>query len=184
MGAGRRVERVGSAKDRSRYAVLREAMVSGSSSRVLQTALAGALLFGLSPSAASARTDATGSAMAERGVEAAPRAGVRYAQAATTPSTNGGASDVIELQTIEVTGERRGALPEPYAGGQVARGGSLGILGTRDALNTPFSTVNFTSKLIQDQQARTAADILINDSSVRFTTASNGFSDTFYQLSD
>jgi iron complex outermembrane receptor protein len=70
-------------------------------------------------------------------------------------------------------------LPAPYAGGQFARGGSLGILGTRDALNTPFSTVNFTQQVIQDQQARTAADTLVNDSSVRLTTGSNGFDDTF-----
>ncbi|WP_244479777.1 TonB-dependent receptor [Methylobacterium sp. Leaf94] len=70
-------------------------------------------------------------------------------------------------------------LPPPYAGGQFARGGSLGVLGTRDALNTPFSTVNFTQQVIQDQQARTAADTLVNDASVRLTTASNGFSDTF-----
>ena len=74
---------------------------------------------------------------------------------------------------------RLGDLPPPYAGGQVARGGSLGILGTRDVLNTPFSTVNFTQQVIQDQQARTVADTLINDSSVRLTTGSNGFDDTF-----
>jgi iron complex outermembrane receptor protein len=104
----------------------------------------------------------------------------QYAQAVEAAPAGRAASDVIELQTIEVSGERRpGELPAPYAGGQVARGGSLGILGTRDVLNTPFSTVNFTEKLIQDQQARTAADTLINDSSVRLTTGSNGFDDTF-----
>ena len=70
-------------------------------------------------------------------------------------------------------------LPPPYAGGQIARGGSLGVLGTRDVLNTPFSTTNFTQQIIQDQQARTAADTLVNDASVRLTTAGNGFSDEF-----
>ncbi|MFG5118810.1 TonB-dependent receptor [Methylorubrum sp. POS3] len=70
-------------------------------------------------------------------------------------------------------------MPPPYAGGQIARGGSLGVLGTKDVLNTPFSTVNFTQQIIQDQQARTAADTLVNDASVRLTTASNGFSDEF-----
>ena len=153
--------------------------MSGSSRGAIRATLAGALLVGLSPPATFARTDPTNSATAQHDVEAVLRAGVRYAQAAATPSTNGNASDVIELQTIEVTGERRGALPEPYAGGQVARGGSLGLLGTRDILSTPFSTVNFTEKLIQDQQARTAADTLINDSSVRLTTGANGFDDTF-----
>ncbi len=83
---------------------------------------------------------------------------------------------------VEVTGaagQAPGALPQPYPGGQVARGGSLGLLGTRDALDIPFSTTNYTSQLIEDQQARTVADTLINDSSVRLTTGSNGFDDTF-----
>ncbi len=70
-------------------------------------------------------------------------------------------------------------LPAPYAGGQFARGGSLGILGTRDALNTPFNTVNFTQQIIQDQQARTVADTLVNDSSVRLTTAVTGSTTRF-----
>src|SRR5690606_401181 len=36
-------------------------------------------------------------------------------------------------------------LEEAYAGGQVARGGSLGLLGTDDAMDVPFSTTNYTS---------------------------------------
>lgn len=101
------------------------------------------------------------------------------------------AQAATQLEEISVAGERVGSgragqgvgllrdLPPPYAGGQIARGGSLGVLGTKDVLNTPFSTVNFTQQIIQDQQARTAADTLVNDASVRLTTASNGFSDEF-----
>ena len=61
----------------------------------------------------------------------------------------------------------------------MATGGTLGLLGSTSVMNTPFSTVNYTSQLIENQQARTAADTLINDSSVRTTTGSNGFGDTF-----
>ncbi|MCG7362713.1 TonB-dependent receptor [Roseomonas sp. ACRSG] len=92
------------------------------------------------------------------------------------------APGTIVLPTVEVSGRSGlvpGELPEPYAGGEVAQGGSLGLLGTRGVLETPFSTLNLTSQLIEDQQARTAADALVNDSSVRLTTASNGFDDTF-----
>ncbi|RYY05737.1 MAG: TonB-dependent siderophore receptor, partial [Alphaproteobacteria bacterium] len=101
------------------------------------------------------------------------------------------AQESVQLDELSVAGASAGTgrggqgvgllkdLPAPYAGGQFARGGSLGVLGTRDALNTPFSTVNFTQQVIQDQQARTVADTLVNDASVRLTTASNGFSDTF-----
>lgn len=69
--------------------------------------------------------------------------------------------------------------PAPaYAGGQVATGGTLGLLGSTSVMNTPFSTVSYTSQLIENQQARTAADTLINDASVRTTTGANGFDDT------
>jgi iron complex outermembrane receptor protein len=58
-------------------------------------------------------------------------------------------------------------LPKAYAGGQVARGGRLGILGNVDMMDTPFNTTNYTQALIQDQQARSVADVLQNDPSVR-----------------
>jgi iron complex outermembrane receptor protein len=72
-----------------------------------------------------------------------------------------------------------GAPAPAYAGGQVATGGTLGLLGSTNVMNTPFSTVNYTSELIENQQGRTAADTLINDASVRLTTGGNGFDDTF-----
>jgi len=101
---------------------------------------------------------------------AAPRRAVETVQPAEQAS--GPVTTMDTTRTI-------GAPPVPYAGGQVAQGGTLGLLGTRSVMNVPFSTVNYTSKLIEDQQARTAADTLINDASVRLTTASNGFDDTF-----
>lgn len=63
-----------------------------------------------------------------------------------------------------------GSLPAPYAGGQVATGGQLGMLGNRGVMDTPFSQTSYTAKLIQDQQARTVADVLQNDPSVRIKT--------------
>lgn len=62
----------------------------------------------------------------------------------------------------------------PYAGGQVARGGQVGILGNRDIMNTPFSQNNYTSKTIKDQQARTVNDVLINDPAVATFNAATG----------
>jgi iron complex outermembrane receptor protein len=58
-------------------------------------------------------------------------------------------------------------LTKAYAGGQVARGGRLGLLGNVDMMDTPFNTTNYTQALIQDQQARSVADVLQNDPSVR-----------------
>jgi iron complex outermembrane receptor protein len=71
------------------------------------------------------------------------------------------------------------ALSAPYAGGHLARGGSLGVLGNVSVMNTPFNTTNYTSELIMDQQARSVADVVVNDASVRAVTAPGGFSDQF-----
>jgi iron complex outermembrane receptor protein len=69
----------------------------------------------------------------------------------------------IEAQATAPTS----SLPPVYAGGQVARGAQLGVLGNQDIMDVPFSTTSFTEKLIRDQQAETVGDVLLNDSSVR-----------------
>lgn len=84
------------------------------------------------------------------------------------------------LPAVTVQGSQgSGQLEPPYAGGQVAQGGGLGLLGTSDVMDTPFSTVNFTSELIEDIQARTLADVITNDASVRTTTSTGGFGEDF-----
>ena len=87
----------------------------------------------------------------------------------------------VTLREVTVSGESEvpGGLQKPYAGGQVARGGSLGVMGTSNAMDVPFSTVNYTSELVENQQARTLADLLVNDPSVRIRTSTGGFSDDF-----
>ncbi len=100
---------------------------------------------------------------------------VSGAAVAQSPST----SPEATLPTVVVVGDTLGDLPPAHPGGQVARGGSLGVLGTSDAMDVPFSTMNYTADFIEDQQARTAADTLINDASVNLTTARGGFADTY-----
>lgn len=53
-----------------------------------------------------------------------------------------------------------------YAGGQVATGGQVGLLGNRSFMDTPFSQVSYTQKVIQDQQAKSLNEVLLNDPSV------------------
>jgi iron complex outermembrane receptor protein len=72
------------------------------------------------------------------------------------------------LAVVEVT-ESATRSPAPYAGGQVARGGRLGLLGDKDMLDTPFSATQYTAQLIEDQQAQNLGDVLVNDPSVRNT---------------
>ncbi len=58
-------------------------------------------------------------------------------------------------------------LPPPYAGGQVATGGQLGLLGNRGVMDTPFNQTSYTAEKAQDQQAKTVRDVLVDDPSVR-----------------
>lgn len=73
-----------------------------------------------------------------------------------------------------------GAPPAAYAGGQVASGAQLGLLGNRGVMDTPFSQTSYTSELIANQQSRTIADVLANDPSVRMVTTSGGGQDAYY----
>ncbi|HZZ10799.1 MAG TPA: TonB-dependent receptor [Paraburkholderia sp.] len=72
-----------------------------------------------------------------------------------------------------------GELPAAYAGGQIATGGSIGVLGTGKVMNQPFTTTNYTEQAMQDAQARTLADIVVNNASVRTEQSSGGFGDVF-----
>ncbi|UZE47154.1 TonB-dependent siderophore receptor [Rhodopseudomonas sp. P2A-2r] len=59
-----------------------------------------------------------------------------------------------------------GAIPPSYAGGQVATGGQVGLLGNRSVMNTPFNLTSYTRELVENNQARTLPDVLVSDPSV------------------
>ena len=87
-------------------------------------------------------------------------------------------ADARELATVTVTASADASaegLTKPYAGGQVARGGRVGLLGNQDIQDTPFSTTAYTSELIQNQQARSVADVVQNDPSVRVARGYGNF---------
>ena len=89
-------------------------------------------------------------------------------------------ADPVQLPAVTVqAGAVADDLPAPYAGGQVARGGGLGVLGTGDVMDVPFSTTNYTAQTLEDQQARTLADVVVNEASVRTLTSTNGFGEDF-----
>ena len=60
------------------------------------------------------------------------------------------------------------SLPPAYAGGQVAAGSNLGVLGNRSFMDAPFNTTSYTSKYMEDIQAKTMQDVLSTDPTVRF----------------
>ncbi|WP_312679054.1 TonB-dependent receptor [Stutzerimonas nitrititolerans] len=91
-------------------------------------------------------------------------------------------SEPLELPETEVVASAdasAGGLTESYAGDQVARGGRVGILGNQDYMDTPFTSTAYTSKLIQDQQARSVSDIVQNDPSVRVARGFGNFQEVY-----
>ncbi|MBQ0742511.1 MAG: TonB-dependent receptor, partial [Pseudomonas sp.] len=85
-------------------------------------------------------------------------------------STGTDAEDPLNLPSMEVRASADASaegLRPAYAGGQVARGGRVGVLGNRDNMETPFALTSYTQMLIQDQQAASVGDVLLNDPAVR-----------------
>jgi iron complex outermembrane receptor protein len=83
-----------------------------------------------------------------------------------------------ELDEIVVTGSQV-RLTSAYAGGQVARGGRVGLFGAQGVMDTPFSSSNYTQKLILDQQALSIGDVLQNDPTVRVTKGFGNFQELY-----
>ncbi|MBU4612973.1 TonB-dependent receptor [Achromobacter sp. GG226] len=94
-----------------------------------------------------------------------------------------GAAPVSTLQTISVSASADASaqgLAETYAGGQVARGGRVGLLGNLDLLDSPVTVTSYTNRLIQDQQARSVADVLLNDPTVRAARGFGNYQETYF----
>ncbi|OYY37200.1 MAG: hypothetical protein B7Y08_13625 [Rhodospirillales bacterium 24-66-33] len=95
-------------------------------------------------------------------------------------------SNAMQLDPVQVQGNtvppqaEIGNLLPAYAGGDVARGGRVGVLGNRDYMDTPFSTTTYTEKFIKDVQARSVIDVLVDDPSVRAVYGQSADDDRMY----
>lgn len=99
---------------------------------------------------------------------------------ANSANNTGAAARSAALPTIAVQAKALpGDKPAAYAGGQLAKAGSLGVLGTANVMDTPFNTTNYTEQFMEDTQARTLSDVVINNASVRTLSTAGGFQDTF-----
>jgi iron complex outermembrane receptor protein len=85
------------------------------------------------------------------------------------------------LEPIVVQGEamRNWISPPSYAGGQVATGARVGLLGNLNVMDTPFNQTSYTSKRIQDTQSATVAEALQDNPSVR--TLVNGDKSSYFE---
>jgi iron complex outermembrane receptor protein len=113
-------------------------------------------------------------------VQAALAAGALWgagAALAQTGNPNAAANDpapsAATLPLVTAT-EQRDAIDAPppaIQGGQVARGARMGILGNAAVMETPFSVTSYTAQTIENDQARSVADVLAADPSVRMGSA-------------
>ena len=87
-------------------------------------------------------------------------------------------SEPTELDEVIVTGSQV-TLTAPYAGGQVARGGRVGLFGALHTMDTPFATTSYTEDLARNQQARGVGDVLQNDPAVRVSKGFGNFQELY-----
>ena len=97
--------------------------------------------------------------------------GTAFAQSAEAP---------IATVVVSASADASAAgLSRAWSGGQVARGGRIGLLGNVDVMDTPFNATNYTQQLIQDQGAQGVADVLQNDPSVRIARGFGNFQELY-----
>jgi iron complex outermembrane receptor protein len=106
-----------------------------------------------------------------------------HAQTAPAASEAAASAPVTTLPAVTIRASADASaqgLSPAYAGGQVARGGRAGILGTKDNLDTPFSITSYTNELIQDRQARSVGEVLQNDPGVRTARGFGNFQESYF----
>lgn len=77
------------------------------------------------------------------------------------------AENNLVLPTITVSAEQQ---VQSYAADRLNKQASLGSLGEKSVLDTPFSLVSYSDVMIRDQQASTVSEVLRADPSIRETT--------------
>lgn len=93
------------------------------------------------------------------------------------------ASNVTALETIRIVASADASaegLMTPFAGGQVASGGRVGIFGNQSNLDSPFSLTSYTNQYIQERQANSVGDVLQADPSVRLAKGFGNFQETYF----
>lgn len=100
------------------------------------------------------------------------------AAAQTEPATTAPTLETIKVEaSADASAE---GLSKPFAGGQVARGSRIGVLGNQDMMDTPFNTTSYTQELIANQQAQSIGDVLLNDASVRSARGFGNFQQAYF----
>lgn len=88
---------------------------------------------------------------------------------------SGGAAATLPAVTVRENAALRPMdLPPAHAGRQVASGTRLGLLGSREVMETPFSTISYTSEHVQNTQAHGLADVVSRTDPAVFNNGATG----------
>lgn len=102
--------------------------------------------------------------------------------AAQSVSADPAAQDAADkdeiIDYVIVTGSQV-TLPPDYAGGQVARGGRVGLFGNLDIMDTPFNSTNYTAEFMRNLQAHSVADVVQSDPGVRVARGFGNFQELY-----
>lgn len=107
--------------------------------------------------------------------------GQAFAQTPPSSTTDSPATEKT-LKTVVVNASADASakgLSKEYAGGQVARGARIGVLGDQDMMDTPFTVTSYTQAYIADQQARSVSDVLQGDAAVRMARGYGNFQEVY-----
>ena len=103
-----------------------------------------------------------------------------WAVASAANAQSAATAPTLETVTVEASADASAeGLAKPFAGGQVARGGRVGLLGQQDIMDTPFNQTSYTSTLIRDVQAKSVGEVLLNDPSVRGARGFGNFQELY-----
>lgn len=95
---------------------------------------------------------------------------------ASTPSQ----SLALPETMVQGSMDSAGSLPPAFAGGQVATGSRVGLMGTKDFMETPFSTISYTDEYIRNHQAQDIGSVIgATDASVN-VPSKRGIIETFF----
>lgn len=79
--------------------------------------------------------------------------------AASAQAQGESATGITTLPTVQVRSQSVQST-DPYPGGQVATGSRVGLLGNKDVMETPFSTISYTDAFIANRQAQDITGVI------------------------
>ncbi|CAM3512133.1 TonB-dependent receptor [Bordetella sputigena] len=96
-----------------------------------------------------------------------------YVAAVSAQTETSAPAAITVLPTVTVTSApvALDEAPAPIAGGLIGGGARMGILGNTSVMDTPFSVTSYTAETIENEQARSVADVATMDPSVRMSSA-------------